>query len=116
MNTKNRPKIFIVSIAKLPVNTTIKILEASLAPVYLTTPLYVLEIKKERKRTVKTTVNILKRLLFSGSEMELKLNLKKSASVSEKKQIKMSMNKIVHLGIFFFQKNSRIEYIYHSQR
>jgi hypothetical protein len=104
------------SITRLPVNTTIKILEASLAPVYLTTPLYVLEIKKDKKRTVKTTVKILRRLLFSGSDIELKLNLKKRASVREKKQMKTSMNKIVHLGIFFFQKNCKMEYIYHSQR
>ena len=89
---------------KLPANTMMKIREASFAPVYLTTPLYVLEITNEINLTKRTTEYAIGKLSNSFCGIDLKLKRKKKASVNEKAQIARSINKIVQRGKLYFQK------------
>ena len=77
---------------------------ASFEPVYLTTPLYVFEIKKVINRTRRVTLQATGKVFKSASGIWAKLNLKKKASVNENAEIITSIINIDQRGMLFFQK------------
>src|SRR5689334_15680584 len=90
---------------------TEKILMVSFELVYLTTPLYVLEIANETNLVIRITAKSMGRFFASVSGIVVKSNRSANARNSEKAQIRVSSSRISQRGILYCQNKLKSLYI-----